>query len=397
MGRWRESGFRFEAFGLIIQLTEDQQMIRDVVRDFARSEVAPRAEEIDRSDEFPADLVKKAAELDLLGIVIPEKYGGTGLDHVSFALFVEEIAAESGSLAVILDVHTSVGSEPILFAGTEEQKEKYLPDMAAGRKLGAFALSEPDSGSDAASLKTTATRDGEGWRLNGAKTFITNMGVADVYIILARTNQGESGAKGVSAFILEKGTDGLEFGKPMEKMGLHGSPTGEVILTDVFAPAGNLLGEENHGFRIAMMALDRGRIGISAQALGLARGAMDKATKYASERKQFGKTITDQQAIQFMIADRYTEIEAARLLMFRAATACDRGEPFTRIASMAKLMSTDVAMRATIDALQMFGGYGYIKEFPAERYFRDAKATQIYEGTNQIQRVVIARDVLAHG
>jgi alkylation response protein AidB-like acyl-CoA dehydrogenase len=378
-----------------IELTEEQKMIRDAVREFALSEVAPRAEEIDRSDEFPEDLVKKAAQLDLLGIVIPEEYGGAGLDHVCFALFIEEIAAESGSLAVILDVHTSVGSEPILFAGTAEQKQRFLPDMASGQKLGAFALTEPDSGSDAASLKTTAVRHGDSWRLKGTKTFITNMGVADVYIVCARTNPAIPGAKGISAFIVEKGTEGLRYGQPMEKMGLHGSPTGELILEDAVVPLDNLLGAEGDGFKIAMMALDRGRIGISAQAIGLARGAMDKATKYASERRQFGKAITDQQAIQFMIADRYTEIEAARLLTLKAATLCDRGEHFTRIASMAKLMSTDVAMAATTDALQLFGGYGYIKEFPAERYFRDAKATQIYEGTNQIQRLVIARDLLA--
>jgi len=370
-------------------------MIRDAVREFAASEVAPRAEEIDRSDEFPRDLVEKAAELDFLGIVIPETYGGAGLDHVCFALFVEEIAARSGSLAVILDVHTSVGSEPILFAGTEEQKRRFLPDMAAGRKLGAFALTEPDSGSDAASLKTSAVRDGNGWRLNGTKTFITNMGVADLYIVLARTNQEQRGARGVTAFIVENGADGLEFGRPMEKMGLHGSPTGEVILHDVFVPAENLLGDEGGGFKIAMRALDSGRIGISAQAIGLARGAMEVASGYVKERRQFGKAIAEQQAIQFMIADRFTEIEAARIMTLRAAAECDRGQAFTRLASMAKLFSTDMAMRATVDAVQLLGGYGYIKEFPVERYFRDAKATQIYEGTNQIQRIVIARDLLA--
>ncbi|HZT97211.1 MAG TPA: acyl-CoA dehydrogenase family protein [Chloroflexota bacterium] len=376
-------------------MSEEQEMIRDAVREFAASEVAPRAEEIDRSDEFPRDLVEKAAELDFLGIVIPETYGGAGLDHVCFALFVEEIAARSGSLAVILDVHTSVGSEPILFAGTEEQKRRFLPDMAAGRKLGAFALTEPDSGSDAASLKTSAVRDGNGWRLNGTKTFITNMGVADLYIVLARTNQEQRGARGVTAFIVENGADGLEFGRPMEKMGLHGSPTGEVILHDVFVPAENLLGDEGGGFKIAMRALDSGRIGISAQAIGLARGAMEVASGYVKERRQFGKAIAEQQAIQFMIADRFTEIEAARIMTLRAAAECDRGQAFTRLASMAKLFSTDMAMRATVDAVQLLGGYGYIKEFPVERYFRDAKATQIYEGTNQIQRIVIARDLLA--
>src|SRR5579884_2525105 len=377
---------------MIVELTEDQKAIRDAVREFVQETVAPRAAEIDASDQFPADLVEAAARLDLLGIVIPEEYGGAGLDHVSFALFV----AESGSLAVILDVHTSVGSEPILFAGTEDQKRRYLPRMAAGSKLGAFALSEPEAGSDAASLQTTAVPDGDGWRLNGTKTFITNMGVADVYIVLARSND-HARAAGISAFIVDRDTAGLEFGAPMEKMGLHGSPTGEVIMRDAYVPGENLLGAEGDGFRIAMKALDRGRIGISAQAIGLARGAMDKAARYALERRQFGKAITDQEAIQFTIADRYTEIEAARLLTLRAAAACDAGENFTRIASMAKMFSTDVAMRATTDALQLFGGYGYIKEYPAERYFRDAKATQIYEGTNQIQRLVIARDILAGG
>jgi alkylation response protein AidB-like acyl-CoA dehydrogenase len=380
-----------------VELTDDQIAIRDAVREFAREEVAPKAEEIDKEDEFPAELVAKAASLDLLGIVIPQEYGGAGLDHVCFALFVEEIAAESGSLAVILDVHTSVGSEPILLAGTEEQKQRYLPDMAAGRKLGAFALTEPNAGSDAGSLEMSASRDGDGWRLSGTKTFITNMGVADVYIVLARTDPNRAGSKGISAFIVDKGSDGLEFGEPMEKMGLHGSPTGEVILHDVFVPDTNLLGELNHGFRIAMAALDRGRIGISAQAVGLARGAMDKATAYASQRQQFGKAITDQQAIQFMIADRYTEIEAGRLMTHRAAVACDRGSPFTQLASMAKLWSTDMAMRAAIDAVQIYGGYGYIREYPAERYFRDVKATQIYEGTNQIQRMLIARNIVEAG
>jgi alkylation response protein AidB-like acyl-CoA dehydrogenase len=382
---------------LIVELTEDQRMIRDAVREFAQSEVAPRAAKIDETNEFPLDLVRKAADLDLLGIVIPEEYGGAGLDHVCFALFVEEIAAVSGTLAVILDVHTSVGSEPILLFGTEEQKRRLLPDMASGRKLGAFALTEPDAGSDAASLKTTAVRDGQGWRLTGTKTFITNMGVADIYIVMARSNPEISRAAGISAFVVEKGLDGLEFGEPMEKMGLHGSPTGEVILNDVYVPNENLLGEEGEGFRIAMKALDSGRIGISSQAVGLARGAMDLAVDYAKGRRQFGKAITDQEAIQFLIADRYTEIEAAHLLTLRAASDCDRSVPFTRLASMAKLFSTDAAMRATTDALQMFGGYGYIKEYPIERYFRDAKATQIYEGTNQIQRIVIARDVLARG
>ncbi len=375
-----------------VELSEDQIMIRDAVRDFARSAVQPRAAEIDRSGEFPADLVKQAASLDLLGIVIPEQYGGTGLDHVSFALFIEEIAAVSGALAVILDVHTSVGSEPILDWGTDEQKARWLPRMASGELLGAFALTEPDSGSDAASLQTAAERRGSEYVLNGTKTFITNMGEAGLYIVMART--GGPGARGISAFVVENGTEGLRFGSPMHKMGLNGSPTGEVIFEDVVVPAKHMLGPEGSGFKVAMKALDSGRIGISAQAVGLGRGALDLAVAYAQERVQFGRPIAQFEGLQFMIADMATAVDAARLMTWQAAAACDRGEDFTHLAAMAKLFSTDTAMWVTIDAVQIFGGYGYIKEFPVERFMRDAKATQIYEGTNQIQRIVIARELL---
>lgn len=374
------------------ELGDDQTMIRDAVRDFARNVVQPRAEEIDRSGRFPADLVKQAADLDLLGIVIPEQYGGTGLDHVSFALFIEEIAAVSGALAVILDVHTSVGSEPILDWGTEEQKARWLPRLASGELLGAFALTEPESGSDAASLQTTADRRGNEYVLNGTKTFITNMGEAGLYIVMART--GGPGARGISAFVVERGTEGLQFGAPMHKMGLNGSPTGEVILEDVVVPAENMLGPEGSGFKVAMKALDSGRIGISAQAVGLARGAFDLAVAYAQGRVQFGRSIAQFEGLQFMVADMATAIDAARLMTWQAAAACDRGEDFTHLAAMAKLFATDTAMWVTTDAVQIFGGYGYIKEFPVERFMRDAKATQIYEGTNQIQRIVIARELL---
>jgi alkylation response protein AidB-like acyl-CoA dehydrogenase len=376
-----------------LELSDDQIMIRDTVRDFARNVIAPRAEEIDRTDEFPADLVKRAAALDLMGIVVPEEYGGAGLDHVCFALLIEEIAAASGSLAVILDVHTSVGTEPIVYFGTEEQKQKYLPRLASGELLGAFALTEPDSGSDAASLKTTARRDGDQFVLNGTKTFITNVGAADTYIVMARS-RNEPGARGISAFIVESGTPGLTFGAPMHKMGLHGSPTGELILEDVRVPAENLLAGEGEGFKVAMKALDSGRIGISAQAVGLARGALDQAIEFASGRVQFGQPIAKFEGIQFMVAEMATSVDAARLMTYEAANACDRGEPFTHLASMAKLFATDMAMQVTTDALQICGGYGYIKEFPMERFMRDAKATQIYEGTNQIQRIVIARELL---
>lgn len=376
-----------------LELSEEQAMIRDAVRDFAQGAVAPRAAEIDRSSQFPADLVRQAAEMDLLGIVVPERYGGAGLDHVCFAAFVEEIGAVSGSLAVILDVHTSVGTEPILDWGTEEQKLCYLPRLARGEILGAFALTEPDSGSDAGSLKSTAVKRGPEWILNGTKTFITNVGQAGVYIVMARTNENQ-GPRGISAFIVDAETPGLRFGEPMHKMGLHGSATGELVLDDVCVPDQNLLGGEGQGFRVAMKALDSGRIGISAQAIGLARGALDLAVDYVKERKQFGQSLSRFEGIQFMVADMATQVEAARLLTWEAAAACDRGVPFTQLASMAKLFSTDMAMRVTTDAVQLFGGYGYITEFPVERFMRDAKATQIYEGTNQIQRVVIARELL---
>lgn len=375
------------------ELTEDQIMIREAVRDFALGEVAPRAAEIDRTHLFPADLVRKAAELDFLGIVVPSEYGGAGFDHLSFALFIEEIAAVSGTLAVILDVHTSVGTEPIIDWGTEAQKHRYLPALARGEKLGAFALTEPEAGSDAGSLNTSATKSGDGWLLNGTKTFITNVGEADIYIVMARSNSSP-GSRGISAFIVEKGMPGLEFGPPMKKLGLHGSSTGELILKDVHVPKENILGEEGGGFRVAMKALDSGRIGISAQAVGLARGALDYAAAYAKERKQFNQTLSRFEGIQFMVADMATAIDAARLLTWEAAIACDSGAPLTRLASIAKVFATDTAMHVTTDAVQILGGYGYITEFPVERFMRDAKATQIYEGTNQIQRIVIAREML---
>ncbi len=376
-----------------LELSENQEMIRSAARDFARDVVGPRAEEIDRTSEFPWDVVRQAADLDLMGIIVPEEYGGAGLDHVCFAIFVEEIAKVSGTVAVILDVHTSVGTEPILLFGTDEQKQRYLPSLASGEKLAAFCLSEPESGSDAGSLQASASHvDGE-WILNGTKTFITNMGEADVYIVAARSNE-QPGPRGISTFIVDKDMPGLRFGSPMHKLGLHGSATGEVILEDVCVPARNLLAAEGDGFKVAMKALDSGRIGISAQAVGLAQGALDLAVDYAKERKQFGQTLSRFEGIQFMIADMATAIAASRLMTWEAADACDRGVPFTQLASMAKLMSTDTAMSVTTDAVQIFGGYGYIKEFPVERYMRDAKATQIYEGTNQIQRLVIARDLL---
>jgi acyl-CoA dehydrogenase len=377
-------------------LTDDQQAIRDAVRDFAQGVVAPRAAAIDHDNLFPRDLVRQAAQLDLLGIVIPAQYGGAGLDHICFALLIEEIAAVSGTLAVILDVHTSVGSEPILDFGTEEQKKTFLPRLARGEWLGAFALSEPDYGSDAANLKTSALSIPGGYRLTGTKTFITNVGEADLYIAMARLD-GEPGARGISAFLVESKMEGVHCGAPMHKMGLRGSSTGELVLDNVEVPADHLLGQPGEGFKIAMKALDSGRIGISAQAVGLARGGLDLATTYSAQREQFGQAIARFEGIQFMIADMATAVDVSRLMTWEAAAACDAGRPFTQLAAMAKLMSTDTAMKVTTDAVQILGGYGYIKEFPAERYMRDAKATQIYEGTNQIQRVVIARELLKGG
>lgn len=354
--------------------------------------MAPLAARTDREHRYPEEAIATAARLGLLGITIPEEYGGGGMGHGAFAILVEEVASVCASTAVIIDVHTSVGMEPILNFGTEAQKRRWLPRLASGEAIGAFALTEPGAGSDAASLRTTARRVDGGYLLNGSKTFITNLGRAGTYIVMARS--GGPGGSGVSAFVVEASAPGLRCGAPFDKMGLHGSPTGELTLEDVLVPEDQLLGGEGRGFSIAMSALDAGRIGISAQAVGLARGALDDAVAYVKERHQFGHAIAEFQGIQFMLADMATQLEAARLLTYRAAELCDRGLDFGREASMAKLFATDTAMRVTIDAVQLLGGYGYIEEFAAARRMRDAKACQIYEGTNQVQRVVIARQLL---
>jgi alkylation response protein AidB-like acyl-CoA dehydrogenase len=366
--------------------------MRALVRDFAKREVAPRAYQTDVEHRFPEEAVAGAASLGLLGVTIPEEYGGGGLDHTAFAILIEELARYCASTAVIIDVHTSVGMEPILAYGTEAQKRRWLPRLARGELLGAFALTEPGAGSDAASLRTTARPVGGGYVLNGSKTFITNLGRAGTYVVMART--GGPGAGGVSAFVVEAGNPGLRCGKAFEKMGLNGSPTGELHLEDCRVDAGALLGREGQGFAIAMSALDAGRIGISAQALGLAEGALEDAVEYLRQRRQFGKPLLEFQGLQFMLADMATQVEASRLLVYRAAALCDAGRPFTREASMAKLFCTDTAMRVTTDAVQLLGGYGYIEELPMARRMRDAKASQIYEGTNQVQRMVIARQLL---
>ncbi|MGH2347271.1 MAG: acyl-CoA dehydrogenase family protein, partial [Chloroflexota bacterium] len=329
----------------------------------------------------------------LMGVCLPQEFGGAGQSYVLFALIVEELCAACASTGLILDVNISLCAEPILRFGNDNQKRQFLAPLASGEKLGALAMTEPEAGSDAAGIRTTAVRSGDHYLLNGTKTFITNGGVADTYVVTAVTDRS-AGHKGISDFIVEKGTTGLSFGEPMHKMGIRGSVTTEVLLRDCMVPAANLLGAEGQGFSITMETLDAGRIGVAAQAVGIARSALDDAVAYASQRRQFGKPITSFQAIQFMIADMATAIEAARLLTLRAAELREHGLPCARESAMAKLFAGDTAMRVATDALQLFGGYGYMREYPAERHMRDAKITQIYEGTNQIQRMVIARAVL---
>ena len=375
-----------------LALSPEQQEVRTLAREFAEREVKPRAEAIDHTGEFPRDLVDKAAKLGLLGILVPDTYGGAGLDHISFAIFIEEVAHFCASTAVILDVHNSVGTEPIVLFGSEEQKRRWLPDLAQGKKLAAFALTEPEAGSDAAHLKTTATRRDGRYLLSGTKIFITNAGEAQLYVVMASTTPG-SGADGITAFLVGGDNPGLHVGPKFKKMGLNGSAIAEVYLENCAVDEADRLGDEGQGFKIAMRALDSGRIGISAQAVGLAQGAFDDAVAYARERKQFGTPIAELQTIQNKIADMAVKIRAARWMTWKAAALCDAGLSFTREASMAKLFATDATMEITLDALQVFGGYGYLEEYPMARRVRDAKACQIYEGTNQVQRVVIAREL----
>lgn len=376
-----------------LDLSAEQLALQGAVRDFAQAVVKPLAARTDSEHRFPREAISAAAELDLMGILVPPEYGGAGLDHLDFTLCIEEIAAACASTAVIIDVHNSVAAEPIVLFGTEEQKRRWLPPMARGELLGAFALTEPSSGSDAGALKTTARRDGDSYRLNGTKVFITIVGEAGLYIVFARTGS-EPGAAGVSAFLVPGDSPGLRPGQIFSKMGLNGSPTGELVLEDVVVPASNLLAPEGRGFRVAMRALDSGRIGISGQALGIARAALEEATAYTKERKQFGQRIADFQGVNWMLAEMATQLAAARQLTYHAAALCSAGKSFTKEASMAKLFATDTAMRIAIDAVQLAGGYGFITDLPFERHFRDAKACQIYEGSNQIQRIVIAREIL---
>lgn len=369
--------------------TDEQQMMRKMVQDFAHKEVLPEIERMEQEERFPVELIKKMGELGIMGIPIPEKYQGAGMDYTSYIIAIHELAKVSATLGVILSVHTSVGTNPILFFGTEEQKEKYVPKLATGEYLGAFALTEPQAGSDAKNLKTTAKLDGDHYILNGSKVFITNGGAADVYITFARTSPDE-----ISAFIVEKDTEGFIIGKQEKKMGLHGSNTVQLTFEGCRVPKEQLLGNVGDGFKIAMANLNKGRVGIAAQALGIAEAALEHATKYAREREQFGKPIAHNQGISFKLADMATQVEAAKLLVYQAASLIEQDLPCVKEASMAKMYASNTAMKVAIDAVQIFGGYGYTEEYPVERLFRDAKITQIYEGTNEIQHIVISNNLI---
>lgn len=374
-----------------LRFTEEQEMMRKMVRHFAQTEIAPFVEKMEQG-EFPREILRKMGELGLMGIPIPEKYGGSEMDFTSYIIAIHELSRVSATVGVILSVHTSVGTNPILYFGTEEQKQKYIPKLASGEYLGAFCLTEPSAGSDAGSLKSRAVKDGDHYVINGSKVFITNAGEADVYIVFASTNP-ELGSKGISAFIVEKDTPGLVFGKDEHKMGLHGSRTLQLTFEDMRVPSENLLGNEGEGFKIAMANLDAGRIGIASQALGIAEAAFEAAASYAKERVQFGKPIAAQQGVGFKLADMATSVEAAKLLIYRAADMRQRGIKCGLEASMAKLFASKTAVDVSTEAIQVFGGYGYTEDYPVERYFRDAKITEIYEGTSEIQRIVISKQL----
>jgi alkylation response protein AidB-like acyl-CoA dehydrogenase len=376
---------------MIFELTDEHKLMRQMVREFAETEIAPGVAERDEEERFDRELMyDKLGELGLTGIVFPEEYGGAGADYISYAIAVEELSRVCASTGVTLSAHLSLGANPLFLFGTEEQKRKYLVPLADGSKLGAFGLTENSAGSDAGGTRTTAVRDGNHWVLNGSKTFITNGGDAEIYVVFARSDKDAQKHHGISAFIVEKGAPGFNFGKKEKKMGIRSSPTMELVFENCRIPAENLLGEEGAGFKIAMKTLDGGRIGIAAQALGIAQGAFEAALNYAKERKQFNQAISSFQAIQFKLADMATEIEAARLLVYQSAYRASAGLSYGQQSAMAKMYAADVAMRVTTEAVQVFGGYGYTREYPVERMMRDAKITQIYEGTNEVQRIVIS-------
>lgn len=374
------------------ELNEEQRLIQQSAREFVKKEVKPKIEEYEEAEEFPWPLVKGAASRGFMGMIIPEKYGGAETDTISYCLVVEEIAKISGGLALIISANNSLAGMPIVMHANEEQKQKYLPHLASGRYLGCWAITEPDAGSDVAGQKSTAVLENDQWVLNGSKIFITNASVADICVATFRTDPDPH--NGLSAFIIEKGAPGFEVGKIERKMGLKCTITAELVFDNCRIPRANLLGKRGEGFRIAMATLNAGRVNIASQGLGIAEGAFEEALKYAKQRKQFGKPIADFQGIQFLLADMATEIEMARLMVYRAAWLKDKGLPFIKYASMAKVFASEMAERTASRAVQIFGGYGYMKDFPVERFYRDARILQVYEGTSQVQRMIIARNLL---
>jgi len=377
---------------LSFELSEDHQMIRDSVRDFTERHIAPNAIERDQKKEFPHQIIQMLADQGLLGIYHNEEYGGAGFDTVSFCLALEELARWDASIALTVASHTSLASGHIALAGNHQQKKKYLSPLAKGEKLGGWCLTEPGSGSDSSNLSTMATKEGDHWILNGTKTFITQGSVGQIYVVLAKTDP-EKGTKGISAFIVEREWDGVQPGKPIHKLGMNTSDTAEVVFDNVKVPENNLLGELNNGFVDTMKVLDGGRIGIGAISVGIARGALEESMKYAKERKQFGRPVGDFQAIEHKIVNMATEIDAARLLVHRAAKSKDIEKPFTKEASMAKLFASEMAELAALEAVQIHGGYGYTKEYHVERFLRDVKLMTIGEGTSEIQRLILAREI----
>lgn len=373
--------------------TKEQQLALQMFSEFVENEVKPIAAEIDQTEEFPMETVKKMAKIGMMGIPYPKEYGGAGGDYLTYILAVEELAKACGTTSVVLSAHTSLGAWPIFNYGTEEQKKKYLPGLCSGEKIGAFGLTEPNAGTDASGQQSIAVLDGDNYILNGSKVFITNGGVADVFIIFAMTDRSK-GTKGISAFIVEKGFEGFSIGKIEDKMGIRASSTAELVFKDCKVPKENLLGKEGKGFGIAMSTLDGGRIGIGAQALGIAEGAFNEAVKYMNERKQFGKPLSKFQGLQWYIAEMAVKIDAAKLLLYRAAMDKQNGLPYTKDAAIAKLFCAETAMEVTTKVVQIFGGYGYTRDYPVERMMRDAKITEIYEGTSEVQKMVIAANIL---
>ncbi len=375
------------------ELTEDQKAVQRMVREFALQAIAPVAQGLDEREEFPAQITAKLSELGLMGILFPKEYGGAGMDYISYALILEELGRYDASVALTVESHNSLCSNHIYLAGTEAQKKRYLPQLTSGKMLGAWGLTEPGSGSDAAGMQTTATLEGDHWVLNGTKNFITQGSVAGIHVVMAITDRAKRD-RGISAFILEKGTPGFRVGRKEHKMGFRASDTAQLIFEGARIPKENLLGKLHHGFIDTLKILDAGRIGMAALTVGIARGCLEEGLKYAKERRAFGHPIANYQAIQWKLADMATEIDAARLLVLQAAYLKDTGRPFTKEAAYGKLFSSEVAMKAATEAVQIHGGYGYIKECPVERYFRDAKFCAIGEGTSEIQRLVIARQLL---